>query len=102
MNQPRKPRPDQRRQPPRREAAAPTKPAHPSFPCPVYDRCGGCQLAHLTYAEQLQRKQQAMEKLLGHLCGVSPILGMEEPLHYRGKVHAVIAENRRGEVISGV
>ena len=102
MNQPRKPRPDQRRQPPRREAAPPTRPAHPSFHCPVCDRCGGCQLAHLTYAEQLQRKQQAMEKLLGHLCGVSPILGMEDPMHYRGKVHAVIAENRRGEVISGV
>lgn len=101
MNEPRKPRPD-RRPAPRRQAAAPARPAHPSFPCRVCDRCGGCQLAHLTYADQLKQKQQAVEKLLGHLCEVAPIIGMEDPMHYRGKVHAVIAENRRGEVISGV
>lgn len=90
----------------------PARPANPSpnselrIPdssfCPVADRCGGCQLAHMSYAEQLQRKQQHIEKLLGSLCPVLPILGMDDPLHYRGKVHAVLAEDRRGQPISGV
>lgn len=75
--------------------------SHSSF-CPVADRCGGCQLAHLSYAEQLERKQQHIEKLLGGLCPVLPIIGMDDPLHYRGKVHAVLAEDRRGQPVSGV
>ena len=75
--------------------------SHSTF-CPVADRCGGCQLAHLSYAEQLRKKQQKIEKLLGSLCPVQPIIGMDDPLHYRGKVHAVIAEDRHGQPISGV
>lgn len=30
-----------------------------------------------------------MEELLGGVCPVRPIIGMEEPYHYRNKVHAV-------------
>ena len=77
-------------------------PNPPSSPCPVSARCGGCQLMHLSYADQLRRKQQAMEKLLSRFCPVEPILGMDDPTHYRGKVHAVLAEDRKGKVISGV
>ena len=73
-----------------------------SSPCPVSARCGGCQLMHLSYADQLRRKQQAMEKLLSRFCPVDPILGMDDPTHYRGKVHVVLAEDRKGKVISGV
>lgn len=72
------------------------------FDCPVASRCGGCQLTHLTYPEQLALKQQRVENLLGKLCPVAPILGMDDPLHYRNKVHAVLAEDRRGLPISGV
>ncbi|MBR3762978.1 MAG: 23S rRNA (uracil(1939)-C(5))-methyltransferase RlmD [Clostridia bacterium] len=93
-----KPRPA--RQIPNSESRIPTSPT--SSLCPVAARCGGCQLMHLTYEQQLAHKQQAMEKLLGHLCPVEPILGMADPAHYRGKVHAVLAEDRRGRVISGV
>ena len=71
-------------------------------PCAVSSRCGGCQLMHLSYPEQLQRKQQAIEKLLDGICPVEPILGMDDPTHYRGKVHVVLAEDRKGKVISGV
>ena len=78
------------------------KTVQPSAHCPVADRCGGCQLAHLNYAEQLSLKQRRMEQLLGSLCPVDPIIGMADPLHYRGKVHAVLAEDRRGNVVSGV
>ena len=81
---------------------APRESREKASPCAVSARCGGCQLIHLTYREQLARKQQQMEKLLGDLCPVEPILGMADPTHYRGKVHAVLAEDRRGQVISGV
>ena len=100
-NNPRRPvRPARRTPAPKAPQAEASTPA-PGF-CPVADRCGGCQLAHMPYAAQLQRKQQQMEKLLGHLCPVEPIIGMADPMHYRGKVHAVLAEDRRGQVISGV
>ena len=38
--------------------------------CPVYESCGGCQVMHLKYAEQLVWKQQKIEgrKREGHHC----------------------------------
>ena len=80
---------------------SPRKPK-PSAHCPVASRCGGCQLGHLTYPEQLQYKQRKVEKLLGKLCPVEPILGMKNPHHYRNKVHAVISTDREKKPISGV
>ena len=70
--------------------------------CSVSARCGGCQLLHLPYPAQLERKQQMITRLLGQLCPVEPILGMADPTHYRGKVHVVLSQDRRGQVISGV
>ena len=70
--------------------------------CPVAGQCGGCQLQHLSYAEQLERKQHQVEKLLAGICPVEPILGMADPFHYRNKVHAVIAADRQKNRISGV
>ncbi len=85
------------------------RPAAPSasrktalFSCPVAGQCGGCQLQHLLYSEQLARKQRRIEKLLGDLCPVEPILGMADPFHYRSKVHAVISTDRQKNPISGV
>ncbi len=71
-------------------------------PCPVANRCGGCTMSHVPYPEQLRRKQQQVEKLLAGLCPVEPILGMEDPLHYRNKVHAVIGTDREKKPIAGV
>lgn len=79
-----------------------TKPGKIRFNCPVAARCGGCQLTHLTYGQQLTQKQRYVEKLLSPFGKVSPILGMSDPLHYRNKVHAVLAVDRRGLPISGV
>ena len=72
------------------------------FTCPVSARCGGCQLNRLTYAQQLHMKQEQVAKLLAPFCEVQPILGMENPFHYRNKVHAVFAVDKRGMPISGV
>ena len=71
-------------------------------PCPKRKQCGGCQLMHLPYAGQLERKQARLVKLLGKFCRVEPILAMERPYHYRGKVQAAFGTDGRGRIISGV
>ncbi len=98
-DRPRKPRPATK--PANQTSPAPAK-RELRFNCPVAARCGGCQLAHLSYPEQLRRKQQTVEGLVGHLCKVDPIIGMEDPFHYRNKVHAVLSVDKRGIPYSGV
>lgn len=70
------------------------------FRCPVYKKCGGCQLDVL-YPQQLSYKQRTVISLLGRFHRVEPILGMDDPLHYRCKVSSAMGYSR-GKVISGV
>ena len=70
--------------------------------CPVYKKCGGCQLQNLTYNEQLALKQKKVSKLLSHFCKAEPIIGMENPYHYRNKVQAAFRTERNGKIVSGV
>ena len=44
--------------------------------CPVYKKCGGCQLQNLSYPEQLEFKQRKVEKLLKRFCTVEKIIGI--------------------------
>lgn len=76
--------------------------AAPRPQCPVYRKCGGCQLQNMEYARQLSYKQGQVQKLLGGFGRVQPILGMENPYHYRNKVQAAFGTDRRGKIISGV
>ena len=73
--------------------------------CPNYHNCGGCDLMHMSYEAQLRFKTQTVKDTLEHLGGITdievdPILGMEEPLHYRNKVQ-VPYHNHKGKVICG-
>jgi len=70
--------------------------------CPLYKKCGGCQLQNLSYEEQLSYKQVKVIRLLGQFTHVSEIIGMENPTHYRNKVQAAFGTDRRGNIISGV
>ncbi|MBO5567393.1 MAG: 23S rRNA (uracil(1939)-C(5))-methyltransferase RlmD [Clostridia bacterium] len=72
------------------------------FQCPDSQRCGGCQLLKLPYSAQLREKQAFVESLLSPFGHVSPIRGMENPFHYRNKVHAVFATDKSGNPISGI
>lgn len=70
--------------------------------CPVHGRCGGCQLLDIPYKDQLKQKQTQVTKLLKPYCSVEKIVGMENPFHYRNKVHAVFGHKKDGTVISGI
>ena len=70
--------------------------------CPVYKKCGGCQLQNLSYPEQLEFKQKKVEKLLKRFCTVEKIIGMKIPYHYRNKVQAAFYTDKKGKIISGV
>lgn len=70
--------------------------------CPHRRACGGCQLLNLSYAEQLGHKQRQVIGLLGRFGHVEEIWGMDEPCHYRNKVHAAFALDRRRQIVSGI
>ena len=70
--------------------------------CPVAAKCGGCQWINKGYEEQLQVKSAQFRMLMEPFGRPEPMIAMEEPTHYRNKVHAVFGEDRRHNVISGI
>ena len=74
-------------------------------PCPIYHRCGGCQLQHIAYHKQLDYKKRFVGDSLGRIGGLADIpvldpLGMENPYAYRNKIQHLLS--RRGNrVITG-
>ncbi|MBR2045121.1 MAG: 23S rRNA (uracil(1939)-C(5))-methyltransferase RlmD [Agathobacter sp.] len=70
--------------------------------CPYAKKCGGCDYQGMDYKKQLETKEENVKKLLRDFVKVSPIVGMENPYHYRHKVHAVFDCVARGQVVAGV
>jgi 23S rRNA (uracil1939-C5)-methyltransferase len=69
--------------------------------CPHVERCGGCRFQDLSYAHQLEQKQQQVVGTLQHLGGiaspnVAPIVAAPEPFHYRNKMEFSFAQARDG------
>ena len=77
-------------------------PAEQALSCIASQKCGGCQLLNRPYAQQLASKQRRMEALLQAFGPVSPILGMEEPLHYRNKVVRSFGLDGRRRPVCGI
>jgi len=77
-------------------------------PCPIYKECGGCQLQHLKYEQQLKEKRdiviQALERHTNasiEKFDVKETIGMKEPWGYRNKSQFQIGINK-GKVIAGL
>ncbi len=63
--------------------------------CPFAGPCGSCSGLILPYEETVRAKQRRVEELLSSFGKVEPLLGMENPLHYRNKVHRVFSVDRK-------
>ena len=70
--------------------------------CPVSKKCGACSYQGLSYKKQLAKKENLVKNLLSKYCKVKPIKGMDNPYHYRNKVHAVFGRQKNGTIVSGV
>ena len=74
-------------------------PGRQSPDCPLYPRCGGCQLRHMTYAEELRFKRQKVQDALQRIGGwtgrVEKIHGAEAPDRYRNKIQFPVADGPR-------
>ncbi|AQQ52491.1 23S rRNA (uracil(1939)-C(5))-methyltransferase RlmD [Planococcus lenghuensis] len=75
-------------------------------PCPIYTACGGCQLQHLAYPQQLVEKRdlvvQALERYLkGADIDVKETIGMDDPWYYRNKSQFQVRE-KDGNVMAGL
>jgi 23S rRNA (uracil1939-C5)-methyltransferase len=65
--------------------------------CPLFGRCGGCQIMHLEYAEQLKAKQERVRDALERIGKISdsevkPCLPSPSPLVYRNKIQLPVRE----------
>jgi 23S rRNA (uracil1939-C5)-methyltransferase len=76
--------------------------------CPVYDQCGGCQLQHLAYPQQLKEKRdiiiQSLErhtKLPIDQINIKETIGMEDPWGYRNKNQFQVKQ-KDGKVLAGL
>lgn len=70
--------------------------------CQAAKKCGGCQYQGMAYEKQLKIKQEQVKKLLEPFGKVKQVIPMENPYHYRNKVHAVFGRMKDGTVVSGV
>lgn len=70
--------------------------------CPLAKKCGGCQLQGIEYKKQLEKKKKQVQQALPAGIQVRPVIGMEDPYHYRNKIHAAFGRTKKGEIIYGV
>lgn len=78
--------------------------------CDVARQCGGCQIQAMSYARQLEYKNEKVRNNLIRLGGVpqelldevmEPVCGMEEPYRYRNKAQFPVGTDREGNIITG-
>ena len=59
-------------------------------PCPYYTKCGGCNLMHLNYNEQLKYKQEKIENIISKYTNkdikINKIIKAEHQYYYRNKI----------------
>lgn len=88
--------------PSKRKSVEPGKKNHAvTHACPYFKKCGACNYIDVPYETQLLQKQAYLQELLGGYQKPKPMIGMENPYHYRHKVHAVFGYEK-GKPISGI
>lgn len=74
--------------------------------CPLHRSCGGCQIQALSYEKQLEYKEEKVRNQLIRIGGFAnppllPVIGMEEPYHYRNKAQFPVGRDREGRIVTG-
>ena len=64
--------------------------------CPYQKKCGGCSSIGTDYQASLQEKEKRIRTLLKPFVSLDGIVGMEQPYHYRNKVHWSFGMTRNG------
>ncbi len=78
--------------------------------CEIARQCGGCQIQAISYAKQLEYKQNKVRNNLKRIGGfddklldwiMDGIVGMDEPWNYRNKAVYPIGYDKDGKLIAG-
>lgn len=74
-------------------------------PCPIFYKCGGCQIQHMDYSAQLAYKQKQVKDVMDRVAKlpnvpVRPVIGMDDPWRYRNKSQVPVAF-QQGDLVAG-
>ena len=74
--------------------------------CEVYGQCGGCQLQHMTYPEQLRIKRDAIWQAVERYTNldpeeldIRPTMGMDNPYNYRNRAQMPVGYDEDGVMV---
>lgn len=73
--------------------------------CPIFGKCGGCSLRHISYEAELKAKQGFVEDAFRRIGGLDPeflpIIPNDNINGYRNKLQMPIGTDRDGNIVSG-
>ncbi len=73
--------------------------------CPHFEKCGGCQLQHLSYEGQLNFKRQLVQNCLKKIGGldieVAPTVASDKEYGYRNKLALPVGVDDNGNTVTG-
>ncbi len=68
--------------------------------CPIFGKCGGCDIQHLNYSAQLKFKQKTVQETLKKVGGIDFPVGetvaSEQTLRYRNKISLPVRRTKNG------
>ncbi|MDE6441774.1 MAG: 23S rRNA (uracil(1939)-C(5))-methyltransferase RlmD [Clostridia bacterium] len=73
--------------------------------CPVFGKCGGCDLQHMDYAEQLKFKSEGVKNVLNKIgsiyVGINETVACEKQYAYRNKLSLPVGVDEEGNTVVG-